>query len=98
MKYRLLIVPALLSLLTACAEDDSERRIIEAAKRDSATYCSRSKEGCEFSVVREPGGGWRVMAFPFSRAENGERLYVPGMFRSYSYDNSGKLLGEVPGV
>ena len=31
------------------------------------------------------GGGWRVMAFPFSRAENGERLYVPGMFRSYSY-------------
>jgi hypothetical protein len=96
-KYGAMIALALLSLLTACVKDDSERRIIEAAKRDSAAYCSHSKEGCEFSLVRRPDG-WGVMAFPVTRAENGERVYVPGMFRSYSYDNRGKLLGEVPGV
>jgi hypothetical protein len=97
MKYRSVSAPALLFLLTACVNDDSERRIIEAAKRDSAAYCARSKEGCEFSVVRE-ADGWSVIAYPFVRAENGERAYVPGMFRSYSYDKNGNLLREVPGV
>lgn len=85
------------SLVGACAKDDGRQRIIEAAKRDSANYCSRSKEGCELSVVKRPDG-WSVMAFPIIRAEHGERVYMPGMFNSYSYSESGELLGVMPGV
>ena len=85
--------------LSACAADEGpEAQIMQRAKSDSAVYCSRrSKEGCEFSIVRTPEG-WGVMAHPIVRSDNGERGYVPGLWRSYSYDTDGKLLREMPGL
>lgn len=97
MTHRPMIIAVLSSLLAACAKDDGEHRIIGAANRDSASYCSSSRDGCEFSVTKTPDGSG-VIAFPITRAENGERIYIPGMFRSYSYEEHGNLLGEMPGV
>lgn len=97
MKPRTIITLAFLSLLAACAGDDGERQILGAVKRDSAPYCSRSKDGCEFSVVKTPDG-WGAMVFPITRAENGERVYIPGIFKSYSYDEHGNLLHVTPGL
>jgi hypothetical protein len=97
MKHRAMIAAALVSWLAACTKDTGERRIIEAAKRDSIPYCSRSKDGCEFSIL-ETADGWDVMVFPITRAENGDRVYIPGIFRSYSYDKNANLLRETPGV
>ena len=89
---------ATLVLLVSCSKSGPEDKIIEQARRDSALYCAkRSKEGCEFSIVRTPTG-WGVMAMPISRSENGERHYVPGAWRSYSYDDHGKLTKEMPGL
>ena len=84
--------------LSACAAESPEGQIMQRSKSDSAAYCSeRSEEGCEFSIVRTPEG-WGVMAHPIVRRENGERGYVPGLWRSYSYDKDGKLLREMPGL
>lgn len=96
-KKQAAIVSLVLLVVVSCARDEGQRKIIEAAKRDSVVYCSRSKEGCEFTVVMRPDG-WGVMAFPIVRSESGERVYIPGVFRSYSYDVNGNLLREVPGV
>src|SRR5262245_11494347 len=92
------IITTTLTLLVACGHGDPDKAIIQIAKRDSAMYCSeRSKEGCEFSIVKTRDG-WGVMAHPIVRSDNRQRAYVPGLWRSYSYDNQGKLLREMPGL
>ena len=97
MKGAITIAMALL-MLAACARDEPEKAIIEAAKRDAESYCSKhSQEGCEFSIVKTPEG-WGVMAKPITRSEDGQRVYVPGLWRSYSYDDRGNLLREMPGL
>jgi hypothetical protein len=77
-------VPMALLVVVSCARDEGQRKIIETVKRDSVAYCSRSKEGCEFTVGKRPDG-WGVMVFPIVRSESGERVYIPGVFRSHSY-------------
>jgi hypothetical protein len=97
MKLSLIIV-AVMFMFVGCAQSNPESAILEAVQRDSATYCSgRANEGCEFSIVKTPDG-WGVMAKPIVRAENGERVYVPGLWQSYSYDEHGNLLREMPGI
>jgi hypothetical protein len=97
MKAKVILAAALV-LFVSCAKNAPEDITIEHARRDSELYCSeRSKEGCDFSVVKTPSG-WGVMAMPILRSENGERGYVPGAWRSYSYDDHGKLTKEMPGL
>ncbi len=84
--------------LVACTSQHPEKAILEVAKRDSAEYCSkRSREACEFSIVKTPDG-WGVMAIPITRSEDGRRVYVPGLWHSYSYDDKGNLLREMLGL
>jgi hypothetical protein len=87
-----------LVVLVACAKNDPEKKILEAAKRDSVAYCSKgTREGCEFSIVKTPDG-WGVMAKPITRSEDGQRAHIPGLWHSYSYDEEGNLRSEAPGL
>ena len=71
---------------------------MEAVRRDSAAWCyEKSKEGCEFSVGPSRDG-WSVMALPIQRSEDGKRVYVPGMFQTYSYSREARLLETMPGL
>jgi hypothetical protein len=81
-----------------CASGDDKAEVLEAVKKDSAAWCyEKSKEGCEFAVGPSPNG-WSVMALPILRSEDGQRVYVPGMFQTYSYSKEGQLLETMPGL
>jgi|HubBroStandDraft_2_1064218.scaffolds.fasta_scaffold2452472_1 hypothetical protein len=88
---------SLICLSVACSKVVGSADIIAAVKQDSLTYCSTSKEGCEFRVSKG-ATGWGVMAFPIRRGADGRRSYVPGDFQGYSYDIDGHLIQVMPGL
>jgi hypothetical protein len=91
-------------LLVACSvacctkERSEEEEILAAAKREAAATCEGPKKhGCEFSVSRV-GDGWSVMVVPIILSDNGERVYIPGVFHTYSYNKEGHLVATTPGI
>ncbi len=85
------------ALTSGCHSASDRERILNAAKHDSAKFCSTVKEGCEFRISATEDG-WTVDALPIRRTQQGARAYAPGDFESYLYNKQGELLRTMPGL
>lgn len=71
--------------------------LVADAKHRFDELCSKSTEGCEFTITPTRNGGWTVYADLILRGEDGNRVSRIGADEYYFYNRHGHFVGSEAG-